>query len=79
MVVPKSISDDESLLSPSDVAKEMGVHRSTVHNWIRDGMIATERHGAFHAVKRKELDRFRQLYKIEPEPPPKRKKKRSRK
>lgn len=83
MVVPKTISGDAALLSPTDVADELGVHRSTVHNWIRDGMLASEMHGAFHAVSRAEIDRFKKLYVVlDPKPEtgkPKKKKKRAKK
>lgn len=75
MTIPKSISDDENLLSPSQVAKELGVHRSTVHVWIKGGMLKTERHGVFLSVSREEVERFRKLYDIAPPPKRRRRKK----
>jgi len=63
MTIPKSISDGE-LLSTSDVADKLGVHRSTVWLWIKRGMLSSERHGTFHGVQPKALARFRSLYRI---------------
>ena len=76
MTVPKSISENDDLLSTADVAKELGVHRSTVHGWIKNGMLPSELHGAFHAVKPADLKRFRSIYNVEakanqPDPPKK--------
>lgn len=79
MVVPKTISEDDTLLSPTEVANELGVHRSTVHNWIRDGMLKSNKHGNFHAVSRVEIHRFSQIYQIVDEPPKRNDKKKSRK
>jgi excisionase family DNA binding protein len=61
MVAPKSITDSSKLLSVSAVAREMGVHRSTVHVWIRDGIMQTQRHGVHHAIQRREVDRVKKL------------------
>lgn len=58
MVAPKSIQEDRRLVSPTEAAKILGVHRSTIHNWLRDGLIAGERHGSFHAIARTEVERF---------------------
>lgn len=66
MTIPKSISDDNSLLSTADIAEELNVHRSTVHHWIKQGMLPSELHGSFHAVKRKDLKRFLSIYDIHP-------------
>jgi excisionase family DNA binding protein len=64
MVAPKSITDSKGLLTTTEVARELGVHRSTVHVWIRRKMLATVKHGAFHAVTRKEVERLRKLLGI---------------
>lgn len=66
MTIPKSISGNPDLLSTADIAKELGVHRSTVHGWIKNGMLASKLHGNFHAVRRKDLERFTSMYSIEP-------------
>lgn len=68
MTVPKSISGDSTLLSTSQVADELGVHRSTVHGWVKSGMLPSTRHGAFHGIKRKDLKRFLTIYNIQPQP-----------
>lgn len=62
MVAPKSIQENESLVSPTEAAKILGVHRSTIHNWLRDGLITGERHGSFHAIARQEIERFSRDY-----------------
>lgn len=63
MTLPKSISNNKNLLSPSQVAEKLGVHRSTVHVWIKNGMLQAERHGIFLCVSCEELGRFRQIYR----------------
>jgi len=66
MTIPKTISGSEKLLSTADIAKDLGVHRSTVHGWIKNGMLPSERHGVFHGVKPKDLKRFLSIYNIQP-------------
>lgn len=75
MTVPKSISGSEKLLSTADIAEQLGVHRSTVHGWIKNKMLPSERHGVFHGVKPRDLKRFLSIYNIEPKPKKKRGKK----
>lgn len=68
MTIPKSISEDDKLLSTSDAARMLDVHRSTVHLWIKDGALKTERRGktgTFHAIRTSELKRFAKLYGLE--------------
>lgn len=77
MTVPKSISDGP-LMSTSDVAKRLKVHRSTVWLWIRRGMLKSEQHGAFHGVRRSALDRFLSFYELEPKKKKRRKAKKKR-
>lgn len=70
MTIPKSISEDDKLLSTSDIAKQLDVHRSTVHLWIKNGLLKTEKHGkerSYHAVRQSELKRFQKIYQIQPE------------
>jgi excisionase family DNA binding protein len=66
VTVPKTISESSDLLSTSDVAEELGVHRSTVWGWIKNGMLPSEKHGSFHGVSPKALQKFRDIYQIEP-------------
>lgn len=66
MVVPKSF-EEEGLLTPSALAKELGVHRSTVHNWLRSGLLKSKRRGSFHTITRAEVARFSSTYVIEPQ------------
>lgn len=73
MTIPKSISENKTLLSTADVAKQLKVHRSTVNHWIKEGMLPSERHGSFHAVKPKDLKRFLSIYDVQPKKTRKRK------
>jgi excisionase family DNA binding protein len=69
VTIPKTISEDDRLLSTSDVAKKLKVHRSTVHMWIKSGMLGTTKHGAcktYHAIHPKELKRFLSVYQMDP-------------
>jgi excisionase family DNA binding protein len=70
LTVPKSIADD-GLLSTSEVAKKLGVHRSTVWLWIRRGALPSEKRGAFHGVSKKALKTFLSVYKVQPSKPKK--------
>lgn len=79
MTVPKTISEDDALLSTADVAEQLKVHRSTVHHWIKTGMLKSELHGSFHAVKKQELKRFQSMYNVEADADPAPKKKRGKK
>lgn len=65
MTLPKSITEDKKLLSTSAIAEKLGVHRSTVHGWIKSGMLKSEKHGRYHGVRPKDLERFLSLYEIE--------------
>jgi excisionase family DNA binding protein len=57
MAPPRTISDSKTLLSVSAAARELGVHRTTVHVWIQRGIVRTQRHGIHHAISRAELAR----------------------
>lgn len=63
MTVPKAIAA-AGLLSTSQVAKQLGVHRSTVWGWIKQDMIASEKRGSFHGIKPSELKKFLSWYDI---------------
>jgi excisionase family DNA binding protein len=70
MTVPKALAD-KGLLSTAEVAKQLGVHRSTVWNWIRTGLlpsveVASGNGRPFHGVDPKALKRFRQIYPVMP-------------
>jgi excisionase family DNA binding protein len=73
MTVPKSISDD-GLLSTSQVAEKLGVHRSTVWLYIHRGALASEKHGSFHGVRPAALLKFQNFYKLDDREQPTRKK-----
>lgn len=62
MTIPKTISEDDKLHGISDVAKILKVHRSTVHYWIKNGMVKTERHGVYHAITRAEVKRLQKMF-----------------
>jgi len=72
LTVPKAISDS-TLLSTSQVAEKLGVHRTTVWLWIKNGALRAERHGAFHGVTPSALSAFLRIYKIQPKPKSKKK------
>jgi excisionase family DNA binding protein len=78
MVLPKSISEDDTLLSTADVAQQLDVHRSTVWVWIKNGMLKSVRHGTFHGIRPSELARFRSQYNVVPKNKRKKRKKRRR-
>jgi len=61
MSLPKSIAESD-LMSTSDVARAMKVHRSTVWGWLKSGMLKGTRKGSFWCVRPKELERFRKVY-----------------
>lgn len=68
MTLSKSFQGS-GLLATADVARRMGVHRSTVWHWIKTGALKSERHGAFLGVRQSELDRFSSIYQTAaPEP-----------
>lgn len=62
MTAPKTIAAD-GLLSPTEVAKLLDAHRSTVWLWIRNGMLKSEAHGHFHGVAPESLKLFLQSYR----------------
>jgi len=51
------------LVSTTEVARQMGVHRSTVWHWIHTGALKAERSGGFLGIKPAELDKFRSIYR----------------
>jgi excisionase family DNA binding protein len=53
------------LIATAEVARQMGVHRSTVWHWIRTGALKAERSGGFLGIKRGELEKFRSIYQTE--------------
>jgi excisionase family DNA binding protein len=52
------------LLSTGEVAKEMGVHRSTVWLWIKSEMLKSSKVGDFIGVKRADLVKFQAGYHV---------------
>ena len=79
MTIPKTISDNEQLLSTADIARELGVHRSTVWGWIKNEMLTSKKHGSFHGVTPAALKRFLGHYHIDPSPPKRKPSKRTKK
>lgn len=70
MTVPKSLGEG-GLLSTSEVAEKLNVHRSTVWNWIKTGLMPSkevsqgERVRPFHGIDPKELAKFCRLHGYE--------------
>ena len=64
MVLPKTIVDDDTVLSTADVAERLDVHRSTVWVWIKNGMLKSTRRGSFHAIKPADLKTFLSMYTV---------------
>ena len=46
-------------LSPAQAAESLNVSRSAVQKWIEQGKLATERHGTYHHIPVREVERFR--------------------
>lgn len=71
MTVPKTLVD-QKLLSTGEVAKLMNVHRGTVWNWIKKGMLKRERvTDRYSGVSKKSLSDFKRTYRqILDETPP---------
>jgi excisionase family DNA binding protein len=46
-------------LSPAGAAALLNVSRSAVQKWIEQGKIATERHGTYHRIPVREVERYR--------------------
>lgn len=67
MVLPKSIAEsDGKILSTTQVAERMDVHRSTVNIWIKTGMLPASKHGHFWGVRAKDLASFARMYEEAP-------------
>ncbi len=70
MTVPKALAD-KGLLSTAEVAKKLSVHRSTVWNWIKTGLLPSVTVAAgdgrpFHGIEPKALARFQKVYVVTP-------------
>lgn len=62
MTVPKTLVD-KKLLSTGEVARLMNVHRGTVWNWIKKGMLKRERvTDRYSGVSKKSLSDFKRTY-----------------
>jgi excisionase family DNA binding protein len=46
-------------MTPRQMAESLGVSRAAVQRWIEQGRIATERHGTYHHIPLREVERFR--------------------
>lgn len=46
-------------LSPAQAAAALNVSRSAVQQWIMQGKIRSERHGTYHRIPVREVERFR--------------------
>lgn len=63
MTVPKTLVD-QKLLSTGEVAKLMNVHRGTVWNWIKKGMLKREQvTSRYSGVSKKSLSDFKRTYR----------------
>jgi excisionase family DNA binding protein len=64
MTIPLAVGQ-RGLLSTSQVANELGVHRSTVWAWVRTGALPAQKLGPkenFFAVRRADMVRFAKLW-----------------
>jgi len=52
------------LLSTGAVAKELGVHRSTVWLWIKSGLLKSSKVANFIGIKRSDLVKFQATYHV---------------
>ena len=50
--------DQDRLLSPLEVAEQLGVSDQTVYNWIREKRIASLRMGRLLRIRQSDLERF---------------------
>jgi excisionase family DNA binding protein len=66
---------DTKLMSTGDVARELGVHRSTVWLWVRSGALPAGMLNGFHGVRPSDLAKFRAQYDTSTTRKQKRKKK----
>lgn len=64
MAVPKEMAD-RGLVSTGQVAKALGVHRSTVWYWIRSGLLPHEKVGEHYGVRPKDVIKHVKVYKVE--------------
>lgn len=53
---------DTKLMSTGDVARELGVHRSTVWLWVKSGALPAGMRNGFHGVRPSDLAKFRAQY-----------------
>jgi excisionase family DNA binding protein len=66
VTVPKKFVD-QKLLSTGEVAKLMNVHRGTVWNWIRVGLLKAEKvTDRYSGVSRKAFAEFKKAYRQAP-------------
>lgn len=54
------------LLSTTDVAERMGVHRSTVWLWIRNGAMEAKKIGGFLGIEVAEFEKLSSRYVVSP-------------
>jgi excisionase family DNA binding protein len=50
--------DQDALLSPLEVAEQLGVSDQTVYNWIREKRIGALKMGRLLRIRQSELERF---------------------
>lgn len=53
---------EEGLLTTSEAAEVIGVHRNTVHNAIKSGKLTSEWVGPVRGVKKSDAEKFRKEY-----------------
>jgi excisionase family DNA binding protein len=64
MTAPLTIGK-RGLLSTTEVAAKLCVHRSTVWGWVRSGALRARRLGRkrnFYGIRRDDMERFAQLW-----------------
>lgn len=57
----------DAVLTPEEIADELGVHRQTVAAWLRSGELKGSRHGRRWYVRRSWLDEFMRPTNVGPD------------
>jgi len=61
--VPKELAE-RNLLSTGQVAKQLSVHRSTVHHWIQTGMLKHHKVKSHYGVRPKDVVKLLSIYNL---------------
>lgn len=61
------MSESDQLLSVEQVAEYLQLNRSTVYDWAQKGKIPAIKLGQIWRFRRREIDRWLESHKVEPE------------